>query len=896
MKIAAINIIDYGKFDEKREIVDINPRVALFYGKNEAGKTTIFNLIKSLLYGFSPARAEAHPYSSRKNGRIEFSAKLTIGKEEIEVYRRLLSSPKGQMFSGNRNEELKNNPLPFAEHISSEIYNKIYSLRVEDLIEIQGKAWEEVQDKLLANYGNELLRNTREVLKELNEEAAEIYRESGRGNYLIKELENKLRELKKEKSAALSRQEQLRNYDSRLKDIDQLLEAIINERISLRTAIKKTKEVMPVLVLDAEIKALRAALVKEELMKGLPTELRQSLQEMDEAVHKLTGELTKRSEAINNKQKAIYEIGPQDELILENKYKINAYFQELHRLKTAEEELKRLKQEMERTAAGLTEEGRKILKEESSENAYIRIGNINLLELQAQLAIQKNLQQQLKEKQSILAFKGQQVVTGKGSRLYMAAAFAAVPLFILALLMKSTPVLMMAGFIGLFGTTGLINNFSLKKEYSNNLAQSNNIAGLREEISGLTTKLEKATADIKAILKGVPVPDIIVEYSQDVFLTTMMRIKDLYQLLEEKKREAESKETDYSFLKTQLESFVNQFYPTEYKGLAEGLYELKDRLDFLEKQILINEGLRQEMAILQLDEEEKQQQLTAHQERLQSYRQSLMTIGDGNIEEGLKLLESNQRLMSKIKLLEERLNEIPTADKIIEELLLLQEKDMIQEQQLEKKEQRLEDIEEELKNLRVERKEIEINMQQLMETPMLDELESHISVVEEALSEATIKRDRLVLLSELIRRADEEFRFENQPDVLKNASRYFNIITQKRYTGIFLDDNDGTPAIYLREADNPSPRRISDNESKGTLNQLYLSLRLSLIDHLDQGKEPLPICFDELLINWDEDRLDTNLQLLEELSMRRQIFIFTCHEWMAEKIEKYFMVERFTLN
>ncbi len=896
MKISAINIIDFGKFDEKREIADISPQVALFYGKNEAGKTTIFNLIRSLLYGFSPAKGEAHPYTSRKNGRIEFSAKLSIGEEEIEVYRRLLSSPKGQLSSKDRLLELKNSPIPYAEHISSEIFNKIYSLTVEDLIEIQGKAWEEVQDKLLANFGNELLRNTREVLKELNEEAAEIYRESGRGNYLIKELENKLKELKKERNAAFSRQELLRKYDSRLRDIQQLLETLINERIYLRAAIRKTKEIMPIVTLTSELDELRGALVKEELTEGLPGELRQSLQQLEEVVLKLVGELAKRGEAIKEKQKAIYVIGSRDMLILENRHKINAQLQVLVRLSTAEEELKRLKQEIDRSTTALMEEGRKILKEEPSEDIYIRIKNMNYLELQAQLAIQKNLQQQLKEKQSILAYKGQQTIEVKGSKLYIVAAAVALPLLVLSLIIKNTPVMLIAGFIGLFGATGLINNFSLKKEYSTNWAKNNNIIGLKEEIGGLTTRLNKNTADIKALLLGIPVPEIIVEHSQDVFLATMMRIKDLYQLLEEKKAEGQSKRTDHNLLKVQLEDFINQFYPTESKGLGEASYELKDRLEFLEKQSLINDGLRQELSILQADAEEKQLQLTEHQERLQYYKQRLMEVGDGSIDEGLRLLESNQRLMNKIKLLEERLSEIPSANKILEALSLLQEDDFFNEQQLEKKELRLEDIEEELKNLRVEGKEIEINMRQLMEAPALDELESGISVLEEEISEASFKRDRLVLLLELIRRADDEFRLENQPDVLKNASRYFNIITQDRYSGIFLEDIDGSPTIYIRESDNPAPRRVSNNESKGTLNQLYLSLRLSLIDHLDQGKEPLPICFDELLINWDEDRLDTNLQLLEEISLRRQIFIFTCHEWLADKIETHFKVKRLTLN
>ena len=72
--------------------------------------------------------------------------------------------------------------------------------------------------------------------------------------------------------------------------------------------------------------------------------------------------------------------------------------------------------------------------------------------------------------------------------------------------------------------------------------------------------------------------------------------------------------------------------------------------------------------------------------------------------------------------------------------------------------------------------------------------------------------------------------------------------------------------------------------SRGTLEQIYLALRLALIDHLDKDREGLPLFLDEALINWDGIRLKNGLELLKQIAQNRQIFLFTCHEWMVEKL------------
>ena len=197
MKIKSIQINDFGKFHNLDTIGDLNNGIVLIYGENEAGKTTLFELIKTLFYGFKPATKDKNPNTSWRTNKIEFTCHLEMDSgEKVEVHRKLLSTPSGKTIKNDESEEIKNYTIRQATHISSEIYNKIFALRVEDLSDIKGDAWSEIQEKLLANFGSEDLLSVREVVKRINDESDLLYRKSKRGNQFIRDLKTKLVKLK----------------------------------------------------------------------------------------------------------------------------------------------------------------------------------------------------------------------------------------------------------------------------------------------------------------------------------------------------------------------------------------------------------------------------------------------------------------------------------------------------------------------------------------------------------------------------------------------------------------------------------------------------------------------------------------------------------------------------
>ena len=149
--------------------------------------------------------------------------------------------------------------------------------------------------------------------------------------------------------------------------------------------------------------------------------------------------------------------------------------------------------------------------------------------------------------------------------------------------------------------------------------------------------------------------------------------------------------------------------------------------------------------------------------------------------------------------------------------------------------------------------------------------------------------------------------FENEriPNILAIADRFFNSLTGGRYLSIERVKSKGKPKksdnaddFTFNDGENVGFRtmRAEDNEyrypnqlSQGTREQLYLALRLALVDEYcgALGREPLPILADDVLVQFDDERARKALELFKEIADRdesRQFILMTHHE----STRKYF--------
>ncbi len=143
----------------------------------------------------------------------------------------------------------------------------------------------------------------------------------------------------------------------------------------------------------------------------------------------------------------------------------------------------------------------------------------------------------------------------------------------------------------------------------------------------------------------------------------------------------------------------------------------------------------------------------------------------------------------------------------------------------------------------------------------------------------SLSREWAVLASAgyLLDQARKRFEEKYQPMVLRDASRFFKTITRGRYEKILVPlDGSGIKAVDA-EGGMKSPEMLS----RGTAEQLYLSLRFGYILNYSFGGEMLPVVMDDILVNFDAARALSAVRAVSELSRERQVFYFTCHPHMA---------------
>ena len=125
------------------------------------------------------------------------------------------------------------------------------------------------------------------------------------------------------------------------------------------------------------------------------------------------------------------------------------------------------------------------------------------------------------------------------------------------------------------------------------------------------------------------------------------------------------------------------------------------------------------------------------------------------------------------------------------------------------------------------------------------------------------------LAKEVLNSAYEKMKSSVTPKFTENLSYNISNITDGKYSKVMFNEEEGL-IVELQNGDYIPVNRFSI----GTIDQLYLSLRLSMINELSD--ENVPIFLDEAFAFYDDDRLKNILEYLNTKFGDRQIIIFTC--------------------
>ena len=154
---------------------------------------------------------------------------------------------------------------------------------------------------------------------------------------------------------------------------------------------------------------------------------------------------------------------------------------------------------------------------------------------------------------------------------------------------------------------------------------------------------------------------------------------------------------------------------------------------------------------------------------------------------------------------------------------------------------------------------------------------------------------RLKIAATILRQQVERYREENKDPLLARASQFFSEMTAHEFIGLESDYDDSGQQIIVgvrHSGDKVHTQEMSD----GTLDPLFLSLRLAYLHDKLQQFEPMPLIVDDILIHLDDERALATLRVLADFSKQTQILFFTHHHRLRELAELHLPSDLLTVH
>ena len=160
--------------------------------------------------------------------------------------------------------------------------------------------------------------------------------------------------------------------------------------------------------------------------------------------------------------------------------------------------------------------------------------------------------------------------------------------------------------------------------------------------------------------------------------------------------------------------------------------------------------------------------------------------------------------------------------------------------------------------------ELEASLEERLEQTQktLEELRRRIEVYEISLE--SLEEARRKVIDSSVGTLEEE------------TSKLLREITNGKYNQVRFDKNSFRFEVFSDELKGwVDPQKYL---SRGSLDQIYLSCRLALLNLVSENKKPVMI-LDDPFVTFDKQRREKALKLLRSLSKKYQILLLTCHDF-----------------
>ncbi|EIQ6439406.1 AAA family ATPase [Listeria monocytogenes] len=902
MRITSIDIIGYGKWSDAHFNNIANFQV--FYGENEAGKSTIMAFIHSILFGF-PTKQQSIPRMEPKNGG-PYGGRLTL--EDTPLGKVIIERLKGKATGDVRiyygdGQTAGEEKLPeIIGEIDRNTYEAIFSFDIHGLQNIHQWKKKEFERYLLATgtTGSDALLKAAEALQK---KLDSLYKPSGR-NPLINQ------QLKKVKEA----QQAFQNAKKQNAQYEQLINAK-EQAIVRQTELQKEKTTMRV-----ELDAL-ATLVDLWPLYQEWKALSNKASETTEATFPPDGVI--RLEHLNLREKEwqnqlIQLEERQKNLISNNNYEHSAFFAEneaevTYLIETyaafgeREIQLKNLKQEikfqqvdtkqplriwsseLEQTMIDLKEKEQSHKEQQHDIQLKLKFTNDSEEKLQkkidqieAEMWDNKTFQQAKEKMQDSPKTSKTKTMVSLG---IFAVAF--VLMIVFQAIWSVALVFVSALIVGYaFITTGkssptnneqilaFLEQKKIRQEWQQLLNEMDIVASQTAELRAAENKLSENiyqhTMELRHFFSDLGInsePSSNWLYELSVYKKNSEKRQLAMELISKLEPLVEKQEA----YRTRLE---NLKLPIDYTDTEEKITFLRQGLLYYRNHLTENAKLAEklEQVTMQLDLV-KQDLLLVKKEKA-----DLLERANVSNEEDFRMaamrVKEEQKWRERLVLIEAQLEPEKRED-----LNQYENQATIKEKELQ--------LEESLRQIELEQEQLHASL--AAQNHAIDKLEeggtfavlmqefySEKSKLQQISAEWTETKLALQMLQNTMQQLQEG----KLPKTLKLASEYFNHLTSGNYRKVYLQDN------RLQVESKDSIPFFPEEVSQATKEQLYLAIRFALIDVIHKDF-PLPIIIDDGFVHFDSSRMGQMMQLLQKRKSENQVIFFTCHQ----ETRKYFSSE-----
>ncbi|MBO0468157.1 AAA family ATPase [Enterococcus plantarum] len=882
MKLIAIELVGFGKWQQYK--IEFLPKNQLLFGANEAGKSTIYQFIQAMLFGFPAKGKRKKDYQPKDGaaygGRLWF-AHPVYGEVQVERFK---GQNKGQA-KVYFNDQIGDEALleKMIHPLTKELFQSVFTFQQEQLSQLEKLNEEELQTSLLSlglSGSQQLLLSREDYFKS----AQTIYK--GKGSQ--PPLNQKLHAYQKLQQRINDKEQQERPFQQLNVELSDTEHQIATQRQAaqeIKNQLALVEKQVMNLPLYEELQSIEqaktTALLKPEEQEELLA-IYQQHRFLSEELTRLNQEIAAQSETEDHNEDYQFYLKEEEQIqqLLNQRYDIDKLLSEISwmtqslqqnqqemfplerqwgwnsetppQLSFEEQVVKEMRDEIVARAVKLqtTQTDLQLLEEEIT----TREDNLSTFETINKEMFRKNHRQPKKAVNFVFC--------GFAGIIVLLSFFLPVPIRYGAFFLSAG--LLIAGVLPLFHQPK-DNYENEKRQWQEKLSQLDYLNDQLVKIKSEIKKIREEETEMARFIAQKVKENNLGRMDQVEFwvthrtdITRYLILRNTNQELEHQLKEDQKRVT---VLAEQTERYTARL-PIAGTSLAERIRVISNFADKMEKVRFAQEYQADAYSRQTIREvKEKQQQV------IDQARPLLQRFQIGSINEIPEMVQSYQKATANHK----RKQELQT-------MLVGLYPDSSEPKQFPSSQrelaQSLDEIEACIQQLQEKEQKILYQRQQMLSDGTLDELYQEQTELKTEIEELALDWSAYQLSGQLLMDLLNELSEKQLPNLLKKATDYFKLLTRNAYRGIQLHEEQ---LIVIRE---DQQRFMLHELSTGTRDQVIMAVRFAFLS-LQEQRNLCPIIIDDGWLHYDSQRKEQLAQLFAVFSEHQQVICFSSDQEMV---------------